>query len=312
MPRVIVYSFAVAAAVLIASACDGRKNASDDEGGRRDADGGEPSAGKGGTSGGTAGSGAGGSTAGEGATDGDGGANDTGGTGGTGGSGGSGGAGASGGSGGAGASGGSGGTEMTAGAGGSGGVGGSDIAGGGGSGGGGSGGSAGDGGGAGGSSGATGGDGGTGGSAGAGGSGGGPNLIINGDFSNDVANWNTNGASANSSVTDGVWCGQFLTTDARIILGWPQFSSGAIALSGEYTFSFKMSLSGNATILAKVGMAVTPYTTDFQIAVNPGQSLTSFSYTFPVEDSQAGIAFDIIGHSPPTIVCIDDVALTRQ
>ncbi len=148
------------------------------------------------------------------------------------------------------------------------------------------------------------------GTGGAAGGSGGTNLITNGDFSDGIVSWNTNGATANYTITDGVWCGQFLTTDSRIILGWPQFSSDAIPLSGNYTLSFKMSLTGNATILAKVGQAVSPYTTDFQIMVAPTATLTTFSYTFPVNDSKAGIAFDMIGHSPPTIICIDDVVLS--
>jgi hypothetical protein len=254
---------------------------------------------------------------GSGGTSGSGGSSDTGGSGGasdTGGNGGSttgsGGASMAGGNGGASATGGDGGSGMSGGdagngatGGASGGVAGDGVSGAGGSGGEASGGAG------------TGGDTSSGGANGAGmgggaGTSGGTNLITNGDFSNDSVNWNTNGASANSSVTDAVWCGQFLTTGARIVLGWPEYSSGAIALSGTYTFSFKMSRTGNATILGKVGRAVSPYTTDFQIAVNPTKALTTFSYTFPVDDSQAGLAFDLTGNSPPTVICIDDVVLS--
>jgi hypothetical protein len=58
--------------------------------------------------------------------------------------------------------------------------------------------------------------------------------------------------------------------------------------------------------------AVSPYTTDFQIMVTPGETLTTFTYTVPINDPQAGVAFDITGNSPPTIVCIDDVVLSPR
>jgi hypothetical protein len=161
------------------------------------------------------------------------------------------------------------------------------------------------------------GSGGTSGSAGSGGGGagsggGGANRITNGDFSNGENDWNTNGASANHSVMNGVWCAQALTTDAHVVLGWPQSESQAIALSGEYTFSFKMSLSGNATIIAKVGQAVSPYTSDFESRPMPTGTLETFTYTSTTNDPQAGVAFDITGHSPPTTVCIDDVVLAPR
>lgn len=153
--------------------------------------------------------------------------------------------------------------------------------------------------------------GGTSGSSGAG-SGGGTNLITNGDFSNGENDWNTDGASAMHSVMNGVWCAQALTTDAHVILGWPGGSAQPVALSGEYTFSFKMSLSGNATINAKVGQAVSPYAADFEMRVMPTGTLDTVTYMFSANDPQAGVAFDITGHSPPTTVCIDDVVLARR
>lgn len=154
--------------------------------------------------------------------------------------------------------------------------------------------------------------GGTSGSSGAGAGGGGTNLITNGDFSNGENDWNTDGASAMHSVMNGVWCAQALTTDAHVILGWPGGSAQPVALSGEYTFSFKMSLSGNATINAKVGQAVSPYAADFEMRVMPTGTLDTVTYMFSANDPQAGVAFDITGHSPPTTVCIDDVVLARR
>ena len=276
------------AAAVAAGAC-GTKEAVNEDGDAGASDGGDSNTGSGGVRGGNAGTSAGGSSAGEDGSSASGGSSATGGSSMTGGDGGentTGGA--------------SNGGEESGGA---------------------------NGGGTGGTSGSTnggqpsGGDGGSGGSTsggtasgtgGATGGGTGTNLITNGDFSNGDTNWNHDGASASHTVTDGVWCGQFLIHSVRIIAGWPDDTSQALSLSGEYTFSFKMSLSGSATILAKIGRAVSPYTTDFQIMVAPGETLTTFSYTVPINDPQAGVAFDITGNSPPTTVCIDDVVLSPR
>lgn len=285
------------AAALAAGAC-GTKEAVNEDGDAGASDGGDSNAGSSGVRGGNAGTSAGGSNAGEDGSGGTSGTSTTGGDGGTSNMGGSNGDGGdpSGGATNSGAtnggSNGGGGDPSGGGTGGSGGdtSGGSTSGGNGGA-----------------SSGGT--DSGTGGTAG---SGGGTNLITNGDFSNGDTNWNHDGASASHTVTDGVWCGQFLIHSVRIIAGWPDDSSQALSLSGEYTFSFKMSLSGSATILAKIGRAVSPYTTDFQIMVTPGETLTTFTYTVPINDPQAGVAFDITGNSPPTTVCIDDVVLSPR
>jgi hypothetical protein len=146
-----------------------------------------------------------------------------------------------------------------------------------------------------------------------GGSGGAPpdpnNLILNGDFSQGELYWNLEDTPTTDKVENGIWCVNFVPQTARAIPGWPEAVGMALSLSGNYIFSFKaLSTTEYATVTAKVGRVLSPYTADFQDTFTPPSDLTQFIYTFSANDPQAGVVFDISTTSGGTI-CIDDVVV---
>jgi hypothetical protein len=140
------------------------------------------------------------------------------------------------------------------------------------------------------------------------------NLITNGDLSDGQANWHLEGTGG-LTVINGQLC--VSGGDVNSLVGWSSTAGSMLALSSatSYQLSYQASSSaGDVTLHAKVGLAVAPYTPDYDSPNDPLPSasvLTTITHTFtpPQDDPDAGLAFTLpsgIG----SIVCIDNVTLT--
>jgi hypothetical protein len=153
------------------------------------------------------------------------------------------------------------------------------------------------------------GDGGNGQSAGSGGAtggtGNGANLIANGDLSDGATNWHTEMGTGN--VNGGAYC---VTNPGAALVGWSSPAGMPLSLSGGTSYRLSFQASGAGTVHTKVGLAVTPYTADFEGNDSVGSSLQTFTHTFmpTATDSNAGIAFTFMNAGSAT-VCIDNVTL---
>jgi len=148
------------------------------------------------------------------------------------------------------------------------------------------------------------------GTTGAGGSGpSGPNLIANGDLSDGATNWHTEGGtgSVNSS---GAYC---VTNPGAALVGWASPAGTPLVLAGGTSYRLSFQASGAGTLHTKVGLAVQPYTADFEGNDNLGSSLQTFTHTFMPSntDNNAGIAFTFMNAGSST-VCIDNVTLSAN
>jgi hypothetical protein len=146
---------------------------------------------------------------------------------------------------------------------------------------------------------------GSGGNTGAGGSGAAGNLITNGDFSAGSENWHTE--SGNGNVNNGAYC--VGSPGSGTLVGWAASTGTMLSLSGSYKVSFQA--SGGGTVHLKVGMAVSPYGSDFESNDGVGNSLQTFTHTFTANDDNAGLAFTFMNAGTST-VCIDNVTLTAN
>jgi hypothetical protein len=146
------------------------------------------------------------------------------------------------------------------------------------------------------------------GGGGAGGTGAGTNLITNGDLSSGATNWHTEMGTGN--VNNGAYC---VTNPGAALVGWSSTAGMPLILSGGTSYRLSFQASGMGTVHTKVGLAVSPYTADFEGNDNVGSSLQTFTHTFmPTStDSNAGIAFTFMNAGTST-VCIDNVTLVAD
>jgi len=160
----------------------------------------------------------------------------------------------------------------------------------------------------------------TGGSPGTGGGPSGPNLVVNGDFSQNDTNWGVpNGSPTSKGVQSGQYCITLNNNSGQVLLGWGGTDVSAnLAANVNYTFSFQASattaLSGFDT---HVGSAVSvggSYPLDKDLGNDNIQNgLMTFTHTFTIAtaDPQAGVAF-LFSASGTSTVCIDNVSLVAN
>jgi hypothetical protein len=151
---------------------------------------------------------------------------------------------------------------------------------------------------------------GSGGDTGAGGSVPAGNLVTNGDFSAGEVSWHVENDTGHS-IDNGRYCVRNPGTST--LIGWS--TSGAnVMLNGgtQYRMSYQASASsGNVTMHVKVGLAVQPYTSDYETNETLNNSLQTFNHMFmPMNgtDQNMGIAFTFTGASNST-VCLDNVSI---
>jgi len=180
----------------------------------------------------------------------------------------------------------------------------------------------------GGSGGGSGGDGGTATGSGGSGSGGsgsgaggggtpGTNLVTNGDFSSGEMFWSViinNGGNADHGVQNGALC-VTVSTNQSVTLGWAADMASTLHLPSatSYQLSFRAQASTPlAKFTAKVGLAVDPFTADFEQDDQVGTSFSTFTHRFTTDhaDDQTGLAFILQGGGQSSMVCIDDVQLS--
>jgi|GEM_PF-5195192 len=146
---------------------------------------------------------------------------------------------------------------------------------------------------------------------------GGDNLILNGDFADGGTYWNV--TQYTTGVTFGTSGSAYclsLPSYGYATLGWPDKLNPTlavpIALGYGYTLSYTVSSTSPLySFLAKVGHAVSPYTSVYSTTVDkPGTTATQFTHSFTssYSDTGAGIAFTVEANSAAT-VCFDDVSL---
>ncbi len=113
------------------------------------------------------------------------------------------------------------------------------------------------------------------------------------------------------SITNGQYCVRNPSTST--LIGWS--TSGAnVMLNGgtSYRISYQASASsGNVTMHVKVGLAVQPYTSDYETNETLNSGLQTFNHMFTPSngtDQNMGIAFTFNGAGNAT-VCLDDVSI---
>ena len=150
---------------------------------------------------------------------------------------------------------------------------------------------------------------------------GGTNLVANGDFSAGAQYWGV--TSATVGTTAGTSAGSYcvsLPANGTATLGWPDSLNTGMAapLVGGYSYTFSFtaySIYSLYSFTAKVGHAISPYTTAFTTSADVLTSAPrTFTHTFTptYSDTGAGIAFTINAYSSATTVCFDDVSLVRN
>lgn len=152
----------------------------------------------------------------------------------------------------------------------------------------------------------------------------GPNLVTNGDFSDGQADWGVTGVGTQTTgaVVDGTFCTTLDSMTAPfLVLGWPQdISKAAHLASGKaYTLSYDVKSTGplSVSIMAKVGLAVLPFTEDFSDTDDPGVDdvVRTFSHTHTLSmgNVEAGVALQLnaTAVTGSSTVCIDNVSLVE-
>jgi hypothetical protein len=168
---------------------------------------------------------------------------------------------------------------------------------------------------------ATGGSPGSGGTPGTGGGPSGPNLIVNGDFSQGDTNWSVpNGTPTSKGVQNGQYCVTLSSGSGQVVVGWGGTSVSAnLSANLNYTLSFQASASSSLSGFdTHVGSAVSvggSYPVDKDFGTDTiGNGLQTFTHMFTLTsaDTQAGVAFLISVSSGTPTVCIDNVSLTAN
>jgi hypothetical protein len=152
----------------------------------------------------------------------------------------------------------------------------------------------------------------SGGATGSGGSSSGPNLIANGDFSQNDTDWHFENGTA--TVADGQYCDTSLGSNA--LFGWQNMATPLVLSSGQrYTLSYKATGSGGAVLHVKVAHAISPFTPD-DYETSPDDQLMSSLQTFTHSftpgmgtDDNTGVAFFVMGGQN---ICISSVSLVAN
>jgi hypothetical protein len=158
----------------------------------------------------------------------------------------------------------------------------------------------------------------TGGSTGTGGGSSGSNLVINGDFSQGMTNWNiSENTPTNPGVNNGQLCITLTSGTGEVIVGWGDSTTSASLSAGvNYTLSYQASASaGLSEFDVHIGQAVGSFNLDKDLGNdNVGTSLGTVTHMFSLSsaDSQAGVAFLIKASGGSSTVCIDNVSLTAN
>ena len=150
--------------------------------------------------------------------------------------------------------------------------------------------------------------------AGTGGSGPAGNLVTNGDFSGGELSWHVENDTGHSINGNGQYC--VTNPSTSTLIGWA--TSGAnvmLTANTSYRISYQASASsGNVTMHVKVGLAVQPYTSDYETNETLNSGLQTFNHTFTPSngtDQNMGIAFTFTGAGNST-VCLDNVSIVQN
>jgi hypothetical protein len=145
------------------------------------------------------------------------------------------------------------------------------------------------------------------------------NLIVNGDFSQQMTNWNiTENTPTNPGVNgNGQLCITLTSGTGEVIVGWGSSTTSASLSAGvNYTLSYQASASaGLSEFDVHIGQAVGSFTLDKDLGNdNVGTSLGTITHMFSLSsaDPQAGVAFLIKASGGSSTVCIDNVILTAN
>ena len=134
----------------------------------------------------------------------------------------------------------------------------------------------------------------------------GPELIVNGTFDGGAQPW------YGATVGDGRLCADVPGGTANpwdVVIGHNDLS-----LARDETYELRLWASGTPdgnTPRVVVGLGVAPYDGYFAATPRVGPDGSAFVYTFtaPVDTSQAQVAFQIGGSAEPWRFCVDDVSL---
>jgi hypothetical protein len=145
-----------------------------------------------------------------------------------------------------------------------------------------------------------------GGSTGAGGATPAGNLIVNGDFSNGATNWHVQDGTGTVNGA-GAYC---VSNPGAALIGWEGTPGSLLMLRMGTSYRLSYQASGSGTVNVKIGLAVAPYTSDFEGSNSLSSSLQTFTHTFtcPNNDINTGMAFTFSNAGSST-VCIDNVSL---
>ncbi|KND42649.1 MULTISPECIES: glycoside hydrolase family 9 protein [Streptomyces] len=135
--------------------------------------------------------------------------------------------------------------------------------------------------------------------------------VKNGTFDTTTAPWWTTG-NVTAGLTDGRLCADIpggTTNRWDAAVG----QNDITLVKGEsYRFAFSASGTPQGNIArAIVGLSVAPYDTYFEVSPQLNVSGDSYTYTFtsPVDTTQAQVGFQVGGNANPFTFCMDDVSL---
>ncbi|MGW1669665.1 glycoside hydrolase family 9 protein [Streptomyces sp. NPDC002324] len=135
--------------------------------------------------------------------------------------------------------------------------------------------------------------------------------VKNGTFDTTTAPWWTT-ANVTAGLTDGRLCADIPGGTAN---RWDAAvgQNDITLVKGEsYRFAFSASGTPQGNIArAIVGLSVAPYDTYFEVSPQLNVSGDSYTYTFtsPVDTTQAQVGFQVGGNANPFTFCMDDVSL---
>jgi hypothetical protein len=132
------------------------------------------------------------------------------------------------------------------------------------------------------------------------------NLIVNGDFSNGATNWHVQDGTGNVNGS-GAYC---VSNPGAALIGWEGTPGSLLMLRMGTSYRLSYQASGSGTVNVKIGLAVSPYTSDFEGSNSLNSSLQTFTHTFtcPNNNINTGMAFTFSNAGSST-VCIDNVSL---
>ncbi|MDX3645842.1 glycoside hydrolase family 9 protein [Streptomyces sp. MB09-02B] len=135
--------------------------------------------------------------------------------------------------------------------------------------------------------------------------------VKNGAFDTTTAPWWTTG-NVTAGLTDGRLCAEIpggTTNRWDAAVGQNDIT---LTKGESYRFSFSASGTPQGNVLrAIVGLSAAPYDTYFEVSPQLNVSGDRYSYTFtsPVDTTQAQVGFQVGGNANPFTFCMDDVSL---